>query len=64
MKYIKDRHDQLRIAKSCHVDPTSGHLGVRKTIGRVKERFMWKGVWEDVKTVVSASFCYYYSQLL
>ena len=30
VKYIKDRADQLRIVKSCHVDPTSGHLGVYK----------------------------------
>ena len=49
VKYIKDRADQLRIVKSCHVDPTSGHLGVRKTVGRIRERFMWKGVWNDVK---------------
>ena len=74
VKYIKNRSDQLRIAKSCHVDPTSGHLGVKKTVGRVKERFMWKGVWDDVRLIVStrynnvlyvlivvSSFLYYYS---
>ena len=51
VKYIKDRADQLRIVKSCHVDPTSGHLGVKK-VGRIRERFMWKGVWNDVKKLV------------
>ena len=38
-----------------HVHPTSGHLGVKKTIARVKERFTWKGVVEDVKNIVSYS---------
>ena len=52
VKYIKDRANQLGTVKSCHVDPTSGHLGVRKTVGRIRERFMWKGVWNDVKKMV------------
>ena len=53
VKYVQNRCDQLRITKACHVDPTSGHLGVKKTVGRVKERFMWKGVWSDVRNIVS-----------
>ena len=50
--YIKSRSDQLRIVKSCHVDATSGHFGVKKTVTRIKERFMWKGVWKDAKDIV------------
>ena len=38
--------------KSCHVDTTSGHLGIKKTVARIKERFMWKGIWSDVKEMV------------
>lgn len=53
LKYIKDKSDQLRILKSCHIDVTSGHLGVKKTAFRIKERFMWKGIWNDVNTLVS-----------
>jgi hypothetical protein len=53
VKYIKNKSDQLRILKSCHLDPTSGHLGVKKTVLRIKERFTWKGVWNDVKNLVS-----------
>ena len=52
MKYILSRSDQLRIVKMCHVDPTSGHLGITKSVSRIKERFMWKGVWKDVKDMV------------
>ena len=35
------------------MDPTSGHLGVMKTGNRIKERFMWKGIWNDVRKIVS-----------
>ena len=52
VKYVKNRSDQLRIVKSCHVDATSGHFGVKKTVARIKERFLWKGVWKDAKDLV------------
>ena len=42
----------MRIVQACHVDVTSGHLGVRKTYHRITERFMWIGVLKDVKKVV------------
>ena len=32
IRYIRDRDEQIRIAKVCHADPTSGHLGFRKTL--------------------------------
>ena len=53
MRYIQDKKEQRRIAIACHVDPTSGHMGIRKTVARVKERFTWKGVYKDVEAVVS-----------
>lgn len=49
VKFIRSKADQRRIMKSCHVDTTSGHLGIKKTVARIKERFMWKGIWSDVK---------------
>ena len=52
VKYIQDRKEQIRITTCCHIDITSGHLGVTKTIARIKERFMWKGIVEDVKNLV------------
>lgn len=39
--------------KSCHVDKTSGHMGITRTQHRIKERFMWPGVTEDVKKMVT-----------
>lgn len=52
MKYITSKSEQQRIVHSSHCDPTSGHLGIRKCVARVKERFMWKGIWDDVKNMV------------
>uniref|UniRef100_A0A1X7VKG2 Integrase zinc-binding domain-containing protein n=1 Tax=Amphimedon queenslandica TaxID=400682 RepID=A0A1X7VKG2_AMPQE len=53
VKYIKSRSDQKRIVKSCHLDATSGNLGVWKTVSRIFERFMWQGILKDVKEMVS-----------
>lgn len=52
VRYVQERNEQLRIAKSCHVDPTSGHMGVKKTVARVQERFAWKGIISDVQQIV------------
>ncbi len=53
VKYIHSRDEQQTITKSCHVDPTSGHLGIKKTLSRITERFMWPGVTKDVEMLVS-----------
>ena len=45
--------DQKRILYFCHSDPTSRHFGVTKTWRRLAERFYWKGMYQDAKTVVS-----------
>jgi hypothetical protein len=52
---MASREEQMRIARLCHVDPTSGHLGIKKTYGRFTERFAWNAVLKDVKEVV----CYH-----
>ena len=48
MKYIQNPTERRKITLACHVHPTSGYLGVKKTIARVKEIFTWKGVIDDV----------------
>ena len=53
VKYIMTKKEQLRITMSCHMDPTSGHLGIKKTYYRITERFTWNGVMKDVQEVVS-----------
>lgn len=52
VRYIRERKEQLRIVHACHEDKTSGHLGYRKTLARITERFMWKGVSKDAKEIV------------
>ena len=39
--------------EGCHVDLTSGHMGVKRTSHRVLERFFWKGVIKDIEIMVS-----------
>ena len=53
VRYIISSKEQKRIAKACHIDATSGHMGVKKTVARMKERFTWKGVYNDVERIVS-----------
>eukprot|EP00731_Ephydatia_muelleri_P000953 Em0001g953a len=53
VRYIQNQTEQHKIALACHADPISGHVGVKKTIARIKERFTWKGLVEDVKNIVS-----------
>jgi hypothetical protein len=31
------------VLKLAHNNPTSGHLGGRKTLGRIQQRFFWPG---------------------
>ena len=52
MRYIQSRSEQMRVVQACHVVVTSGHFGVTKTVARIKERFMWKGILRDVKSMV------------
>ena len=40
VRYIIALKEQktLRIAKACHIDSISGHMGIKKTIAGVKKR--------------------------
>ena len=53
---ITEDGDRQRILNACHSDPTSGHLGVKKTIKRIHERFTWKGLNKDVANLVNHLF--------
>ena len=53
IRYIVNRDEQLKILQACHADPTSGHLGFRRTLARITERFLWKGVVKDSQDIVS-----------
>lgn len=39
VRYIRTPEEREKIMKACHMDPTSGDMGVKKTIYRITERF-------------------------
>ena len=47
---------QSRIMESLHADVTSGHLGVNRTFSRLKDRFFWPDMRNDVSTFVRQCF--------
>ena len=53
VKYITSKEEKQRILKSCHMDPTSGHMGIKRTLSQITDRFMWPGVAKDVENLVS-----------
>ena len=55
VRFILDKDKKVRLLKECHKGPTSGHLGARRMLSRVTERFMWPGVGKDVNNLVSYS---------
>jgi len=38
-----------------HVEPTSGHIGIKGAVYRFSERFFWKGLNKDVEQMVRNS---------
>ena len=53
LRYIESKRERKNILQSCHVDPTSGHMGKTQTMYRIKGRFMWHGMVKDVVDLVS-----------
>ena len=41
--------------RACHVEPTSGHMGIKRTVYHISECFFWKGLNKDVEHMVSNS---------
>ena len=47
LQLVLPRGYREKVLNQLHISPTSGHLGVKKTIARVKERFYWNGYTQD-----------------
>ncbi|CAC5409280.1 unnamed protein product [Mytilus coruscus] len=45
--------ERRRILKQCHDNKTSGHLGIKKTLSRIKDRFYWPGLRQDVVAYIA-----------
>ena len=50
---IVPRKSRRLILNYCHDIKTSGHLGVRKTISRIKQKFYWPGLQADVRSYIA-----------
>ena len=45
LRYVTSLEEQKKILHGCHVHPTAGHMGRVRTLHRIKERFIWKGIY-------------------
>ena len=52
VRFIIDPQERKKILESCHKHPTSGHMGWKRTLSRITERFIWPGITKDVKKLV------------
>lgn len=43
LQSIQNREEQVKILRACHIDPTAGHMGIKKTVSRITECFMRPG---------------------
>ena len=60
---MTSHEEQKKILSSCHVDSLSGHMGTTRTVYKINERFMWKGMVKDVKNMVGSNNLSYTIQL-
>ncbi|RWS00245.1 hypothetical protein B4U79_04382, partial [Dinothrombium tinctorium] len=49
------KHLINQVLFACHDDLTSGHFGFNRTWARVKERYFWKNMFEDVKNALETA---------
>ena len=59
LRYVKNRGEQERILRACHVGPTAGHMGVKCTLWCIIERFMWYGLVKGVEQLVCITIHFY-----
>ena len=51
-KLVVPKELRRGICKECHDEPTAGHMGMFKTLGRVKEHYYWPRMRWDIKNYV------------
>ena len=52
LRFVRTREELLKILAACNSDTRAGHMGEKRTIGRIIERYMWSGIVRDVKEMV------------
>ncbi|CAC5410678.1 unnamed protein product [Mytilus coruscus] len=53
LRVIVPMKERRAVLQQCHDNKTSGHLGIRKTLGRLKDRFYWPGMRSDVVAYIT-----------
>ena len=53
VKYITSKAERQKILIACHMDPTGGHMGIKRTLSHITDRFIWQGVAKKVEQLVS-----------
>lgn len=51
-KLVIPKGQRLAVYKSCHEDPKAAHLGVYKTVNRIREVYYWPRLLQDVRKYV------------
>ena len=41
--------ERRKVFSFCHDHPTAGHLGIRKTLSKIRQRYYWPGLQRDVR---------------
>ena len=44
LQRIKNKNVQMKLIEECHNSPLSGHFGIRKTVLKLKQRYVWKNM--------------------
>ena len=50
---VVPRNSRRLVLQYCHDIKTAGHLGIKKTLSRVRQRFYWPGLDSDVKSYIA-----------
>lgn len=52
--YIENEEDKETILKNFHDTQFGGHMGIQATINKIKEKYYWHGIGNDVRKYVNA----------
>ena len=50
---VRDSELKYKVLQEAHDSPLAGYLGIFKTYGKLRKRFYWKGMKEDVQKYVN-----------
>ena len=50
---IVPRNTRRSVLQCCHDVKTAGHLGIKKTISKVRQKFYWPGLQSDVRSYIA-----------